>query len=352
MKKMIDIIKSIRVGVFATCVLFSIYSCNRNSDCCTDQTYEDVLDFDKGFITSWQVDGKELIIPINEHQEYDYQYNYNIYWHKEQNPNINGKELNITNQKGSRVQLPEPGRYIVKITGIFPAIYFSPTSIAEMKGIHLTEIKQWGNIKWKSMQYAFAGCESLRISAKDAPDLSRVESMRGMFSGAKNFNDPLDKWDVSNVKDMSELFHNAKDFNQHLNSWKVSNVTNMEGMFQEARAFNKPLDKWYVGNVTNMSSMFYNARNFNQPIGGWKVSSVTNMNSMFLSSVSFNQELYNWDVSNVMDMNSMFYGARVFNQNLNYWELNEHVDLSLIFRNASAMEESNYKKWKHKDRLK
>jgi len=36
----------------------------------------------------------------------------------------------------------------------------------------------------------------------------------GMFSNAKAFNQPLDKWDVSNVIDMDSMFKGATSFNQ------------------------------------------------------------------------------------------------------------------------------------------
>ena len=78
-----------------------------------------------------------------------------------------------------------------------------------------------------------------------------------MFSGATNFNQPLDKWDTSNVTDMSEMFNNAVSFNRPLNSWNTKNVENMKRMFYYAKSFDQPLDKWNLSNIWSMNMIFY-----------------------------------------------------------------------------------------------
>ena len=64
----------------------------------------------------------------------------------------------------------------------------------------------------------------------------------------------------------------------------LGNVTYMRGMFSGASAFNQPLEQWNVGNVTNMQSMFRPASAFNQPLEQWNVGNVTNMREMFTCS--------------------------------------------------------------------
>ena len=54
--------------------------------------------------------------------------------------------------------------------------------------------------------------------------------MSYMFSGAKNFNQPLD-FDTRNVTSMWGMFRKASSFNQSLD-FDTRNVTDMGGMFE------------------------------------------------------------------------------------------------------------------------
>ncbi|MGB9674902.1 MAG: BspA family leucine-rich repeat surface protein, partial [Nanopusillaceae archaeon] len=53
-----------------------------------------------------------------------------------------------------------------------------------------------------------------------------------MFSGCKNFNQPLNSWNVSNVINMSEMFYNCKNFNQLLDKWDIRNVKHLRDIFK------------------------------------------------------------------------------------------------------------------------
>ena len=57
--------------------------------------------------------------------------------------------------------------------------------------------------------------------------------MSGMFWGATNFNQPLDKWNTSSVTNMEAMFWGAESFNQNLSAWgdKLGKVQNMKKMF-------------------------------------------------------------------------------------------------------------------------
>ncbi|MDX2190292.1 MAG: BspA family leucine-rich repeat surface protein [Bacteroidota bacterium] len=234
----------------------------------------------------------------------------------------------------------------------------------------LTNVAQWGNVIWISMDNAFSSCSNLQIYATDVPNLTSVTSMNFMLGGCTVLNSPanINSWNTSNVKNMSGLFYLSPAFNQNISSWNIANVTNTGGMFygadsfiQDIRgwntsnvkdmnnmfafndAFNQSIGGWNTSNVTNMNRMFWGASVFNQNLSGWNTSKVTDMMLLFAQTSAYNQNIENWDVSKVVNMQAMFYNATAFNQNLGPWgtKLNTTVNLSDFFLN-SAMSSSNY----------
>ena len=57
--------------------------------------------------------------------------------------------------------------------------------------LKLREVAHWSTAGWTSMQYAFYACPNLTVTAVDAPDLSGVTDMSGMFQDATSFNDKM-----------------------------------------------------------------------------------------------------------------------------------------------------------------
>ena len=247
------------------------------------------------FVTTWKTtaQNKEITIPINSGSG---TYNYTVDW---------GDGTIDTGQTGNAThEYSSSGEHVVKIIGDFPHIHFNGREGSDK----IQTVEQWGGIKWESMAGAFKGCSNLEITATDVPDLSQVESMSEMFSGATSFNQNISNWDVSNVKFMRLMFSEATAFNQDIGSWDVGKLTNLDGMFSGATTFNQDISGWNVSNVKNTSSMFERATSFNQDISGWDVSNVIYMTGMFRGATSFNQDLGDW-TSYAINRHDMFDGS-------------------------------------------
>ncbi len=259
----------------------------------------------------------------------------------------------------------------------FPRIKFDTDNDADK----LLTIEQWGTTEWTSMENAFSYCGSLTtINATDAPDLSGVTDLSGMFGNTYNFTggnmdwdvshvtnmsamfayayvfngDFLSSWNTSSVTDMNTMFSNANLFNSNIGWWNVSNVEDMNQMFAFDEAFNQDIsfkpglgngggDAWNVGNVKDMGHMFNSAETFNQNIGNWDTSEVTDMNAMFYANnaSSFNQDIGNWNTAKVTNMSEMFYGAASFNQDIGKWNV-EKVNTFNWFLKDVTLSTQNY----------
>ena len=242
------------------------------------------------FVTKWETtaSNETITIPVNPNIS-TMDYNFSVDW---------GDGTSDSNLAGSATHtFVTPGLHTISITGDFPAIYINFSADKNK----LKSIDQWGNIAWRSMDFAFTGCQLLEYNASDAPDLSQVTSMKSMFYNAYLFDGDLSNWDVSNVRDMDFMFAAARAFNGNIDNWDVSNVTNMRGMFTFTNTFNRDLSNWNVANVESMRFMFESALLFNQNIGGWNIQSVNDMTNMLkncgLSTSNYDGILNGWAAS-------------------------------------------------------
>jgi surface protein len=257
-------------------------------------------------------------------------YSYSIYWESLSSSTATGTIATSTSASQT-ITFPEAGQYKVAIKGTYPRIYFNNGG----DKLKILTVEQWGNNPWTSMQSAFYGCANLTVPATDAPNLSGVTSLSGMFRDATSFNQSINHWNVSNVTSMSDVFRGATSFNQPLNSWDVSRVTNFSWFLYQATSYNQPLDNWDISSATTLRAMFSGTDSFNQPLNQWNTASVTNMVSTFYRAYSFNQPLDNWDVSNVNDMHALF-GYSAFNQDISNWNVsNVRLMFSMFFNNTT-----------------
>lgn len=198
------------------------------------------------------------------------------------------------------------GDYQVAISGQFPGwtmhhytpvydettattAYLTYTDADWQKFPGIISVDQWGTNKWQNMTGMFMIGSLRSINATDRPDTIAVKDMSYMFSGAENFDSPVNI-DTSNVEDMSYMF-NYTNFNHPLPSFDTSKVKNMERMFESTYVFNQPLDNFDTSEVVNMKMMFRKTQRFNQPLPNFNTEKVTSMKEMFDGAVAFDQDV-------------------------------------------------------------
>lgn len=213
-----------------------------------------------------------------------------------------------------KIRLNTPGSYIVRaFKGLGSLTGFnmgdgSPAAQGVYDPKKLLEVRRWGNNEWTTLDRAFYSAENMDVTALDAPNLSKVTTLKNMFDGCKslrNINNSINSWNVETITNMSYMFNNAEKFDAQLNNWNVGNVTDMSYMFFEAKSFNSPIASWDTKSVTNMEAMFALTENFNKSINDWNVSNVVNMKRMFNSAIKFNQPLDGWNIKSLRNAEQM-----------------------------------------------
>lgn len=115
---------------------------------------------------------------------------------------------------------PSPNTdYDIEISGNFPQIYVNSNS----EKLKVKEIKQWGDIKWSSMNKAFVDCVNLIITATDAPNFINCSSLSYMFYGCWSIGDiDVSTWNVSNINNFNATFEYNGSSPIGLDSWDLS----------------------------------------------------------------------------------------------------------------------------------
>lgn len=314
------------------------------------------------FITIWKTQNAQLIKFPGRGT------NFQVSWEEVGYPQHNGIMSNVTSTTEFIINLgtplnssPAQASYKIKISdgnGSFDQVRFFdntliPTYNASDRS-KITQIAQWGNIKWKSFDNAFVFCDYMDVTATDAPDLSMATSMRQMFYLCTSLigNSSFNTWNTSTIKDMYYMFGEDYQFNQPIGSWDTSNVTDMSYMF-DTTGFNQPLGEWNTANVTTMEHMFHYAENFNQDLQNWNTGNVTNMNEMF-HDTAFNQDIGRWNLSSLTSATGMFLNSAMsclnYDKTLYGWSQSpstpNNINLSsaspLVYSHDDAVAARNY----------
>nr|WP_288936239.1 BspA family leucine-rich repeat surface protein [uncultured Allomuricauda sp.] len=223
------------------------------------------------FVTTWKTDNpgpsndNQITIPTSATDIYDYRVDWGDGTFDE------GVTGDITHTYA------QPGVYEVSITGKFPRIYFNGYEFGSQTSddLKLLSVDQWGSNRWKSMDFAFAGCENMDITATDIPDFSRGVSLTGMFWDAKSLegNASIANWDIEKATYMNFMFRGASSFNGSIGEWDVTGKRDFTGMFEDAESFDQDLSNWNVQDMENMTNLFKGSglsnTNYDKILMGW-----------------------------------------------------------------------------------
>ncbi len=159
--------------------------------------------------------------------------------------------------------------YTIQITGAFPAFRL---------GGGYTEIVQWGNFKWATMERAFEATNGI-ILPEASPDLSLTTSFERTFRLANNLSPYIANWDVQNITNMKNTFRQS-DVSTDISGWNTENVTTMESMFISS-SLNQNISNWDLSSITTngLLNMLNNSglsvTNYDTILNGWADSANT-----------------------------------------------------------------------------
>jgi hypothetical protein len=164
-------------------------------------------------------------------------YNFKVYWG-------DGTYSTITTYNQAEVThtYASAGTYTVIINGTLIGWRSNNTWTHRT---NITNIKQWGQLKFTNSNGAFYGCSNLTITATDILDLTGTTNLTYFFRGcAKITTIPnIHLWDVSNITHMLSMFNGCVLFNQSLVGWNCVKVTNYSKMFIDASSYNQDLSQ-------------------------------------------------------------------------------------------------------------
>ena len=187
------------------------------SDDCSYQSSE-------AFITTWKTDnpGVTAANQITIVVDNQFSYNFNIDW------GDGSVEENLTASVMHTYNTP--GTYDVKISGDFPNISFNAgqravgTAPINLDAPKLIGIKQWGDVEFSSLYFAFAGCTNLDVTATDVPIFKGTSLLSGVFLECASLvgNTAFENWQTSQILGFGLAFNGASKFNQNIGGWDIS----------------------------------------------------------------------------------------------------------------------------------
>lgn len=164
------------------------------------------------------------------------------------------------------------------------------------------DISQWNIHNVRDMNTMLRYASRFHNTDLSHWDTSRVTDMSYMFAYASHFQGKL-VWNTARVKHFEKMFFNADMFSSAIGTWDVSGAFDnpsiekyaFRGMFDGARDYNEDISHWDIRGAADLSYMFRNAFSYNYDVSNWDIRAVTSLVDMFNGAKSFSQTLC-WDI--------------------------------------------------------
>ena len=123
------------------------------------------------------------------------------------------------------------GSYDVQISGTFTRFRFG-AGLSGAERNALTDIKQWGNLTYETMEDAFKSCDGLSVlTATDTPTIASGGKLKNAFAYSNVVTIPnLGSWNVASISDFSNAFIDSvypldtTTYNSLLIGWATQNL--------------------------------------------------------------------------------------------------------------------------------
>lgn len=276
---------------------------------------------------------------INVQASGGYVFDYDVDW---------GDGSTDTNVTGSLVHTyAVAGEYDVKISGVFPNIYF----FNRFDRWKVLEVKNWGNIQWETMLNAFQGCGNMEITATDEGDFTQVNNFKSAFQNCSSITSITgsSNWINSNCTDVFLAFYGCSNMTSiETTNWDTVNLSSFTGFFQDCTSLTS-LDgtNWDLSNVTGFSNAFSNTTSLTTITGNgnWRFSTTTNVDfSAFFNNCFALDGLNttNWNMERVVSLSQAFRDCTALTYlDMSNWDLSSCGSLFLWLYNTPLLAAAN-----------
>jgi len=257
------------------------------------------------FITTWDTNNKVITIPTKSGLTYDYR----VDWGDGAiDNNVNGDATHTYADNGS---------FDVKISGTFPQIYINGNNSCKK---YITEIKQWGNIKWESFSRSFMYCSNLTsLPTIDSPDLSLVLNFEYAFYQCNILKGGNLIWDMPEATNMYYMFSGCKKLDENVITFNAPEAVDISNMFSNCYTNNADITLYTTSKLKKVR-WFLSDNKINT-----KLPTISNMSSVFVASgmlvrnLKFNKSINDLiDVMGLRKVDGLLIGCKIFNQPIDF----------------------------------